>query len=131
MDSRVLLVHRDPGILRAMEADLLSEGLEVHTASNGSEGWKILQNTRPGLVVSDVEVGALDDFAFVSRLRQEPAGKTAALILIDGNEATGRSMRAMQAGADRPSAKPREASPARRGGSPAIWPNWMWWIWSH
>ena len=100
MDSRVLLVHRDPGIVRALESGLRSEGFEVETAPTGSEGLRIFQTTRPGLVMSDVAVGEPDGFAFVSRLRQSPTGKTAAVILVDASLAVGRRQQAIQAGAD-------------------------------
>ena len=100
MDSRVLLVHGDPGILRGLEAGLRSEGFEVQTAQTGVEGLKIFQTTRPSLVMTEVSVGDLDGFSFVTRLRQDPLGKAAAVLLADPGKGPGRRLRAIQAGAD-------------------------------
>ncbi|HEX2659205.1 MAG TPA: response regulator, partial [Polyangia bacterium] len=100
MDSRVLLVHGNPGLMRTLEGALRSEGHDVQSAQSSAEGLKIFQTVRPGMVLTDVAIGEPDGFAFISRLREDPIGKTAALLLLDKTKGPGRRLRAVRAGAD-------------------------------
>lgn len=70
MTNRVLLCDDDVHILRAAEFKLKRAGLDVCTAGDGQEGWELIQQQKPDLVVTDCQMPRLDGFGLVARIRQ-------------------------------------------------------------
>ena len=50
---RILLVDDEADILEFVRYNLLKEGYEVHTASNGAEALEVAAATRPHLILLD------------------------------------------------------------------------------
>ena len=70
MTKRVLLCDDDVHILRAAEFKLKRAGFDVCTAGDGQEGWELIQQQMPDLVVTDCQMPRLDGFGLVGRIRQ-------------------------------------------------------------
>jgi two-component system chemotaxis response regulator CheY len=66
----ILVVEDDPEILNTVAAILELEGYTVERASNGEEGLRAVERTRPGLVLLDMRMPVLDGWGFVSALKQ-------------------------------------------------------------
>jgi DNA-binding NarL/FixJ family response regulator len=69
MPGQLVLVDDEPGLRDAIQAYLEESGFTVHTASNGAEGWELVQRVLPELVVSDVMMPQVDGYQFLATLR--------------------------------------------------------------
>ncbi|HSM36121.1 MAG TPA: response regulator transcription factor [Longimicrobiales bacterium] len=68
---RVLIVEDEAAILMALEDDLVLEGYEVETASDGPSGLRRAREGGADLVILDVMLPGLDGFEVCRRLRAE------------------------------------------------------------
>jgi two-component system, OmpR family, alkaline phosphatase synthesis response regulator PhoP len=52
--KKILIIDDDPDFVNAIEILMKSEGYEVSSASNGSEGMKLAKTLRPDLILLDI-----------------------------------------------------------------------------
>lgn len=71
--KKILLVDDSLFQLKLMEKAFSKEGYTCLKASSGSEALKILENERPGMIVSDFEMPDMSGFDFKERLMVNPA----------------------------------------------------------
>lgn len=72
MNRRVLLCDDEIHILRAAEFKLKRAGHEVRTAGDGQEGWELIQQWIPDIVVTDCQMPRLDGLGLLQRIRENP-----------------------------------------------------------
>lgn len=72
MNYRILLVDDEPDILEFVSYNLLREGFQVQTASNGNEALVIAEQFLPHLVLLDVMMPEMDGMETCRRMRQMP-----------------------------------------------------------
>ena len=72
MSKRILLCDDEPHILRAAEFKFKRAGYEVHTASDGEEGWQQVQAIEPDIVVTDCQMPRLSGLGLAERIKQHP-----------------------------------------------------------
>ena len=70
MAKRILLCDDEVHILRAAEFKFKHAGYEVRTASDGQEGWELIQQEKPDILITDYQMPRLDGFGLVQRVRQ-------------------------------------------------------------
>jgi chemosensory pili system protein ChpA (sensor histidine kinase/response regulator) len=82
IESLSILVVDDAALVRRqIEASLTSCGYIIHTCSDGLEAWNWLQvNPNPALIISDIEMPAMDGFTLIDRCRQ--IGITSPILVI-------------------------------------------------
>jgi DNA-binding response OmpR family regulator len=73
MTRRILLCDDEIHILRAAEFKLKRAGYEVRVAGDGEEGWELIQQELPDLVVTDCQMPRLDGLGLISRARDHDA----------------------------------------------------------
>lgn len=96
----ILLVEDSPPV-RIQEKRLFEgAGYTVVTATNGQEGYDILQTGEFDAVVSDVEMPYLDGFSLVRKIRQQQAYDQLPIILVTTLDSTADRQRGADAGAD-------------------------------
>ncbi len=96
---RVLVVDDDPTAVDVNREILRQVGAEVRGCTSGAEALQILQEWRPAVLVSDIEMPGLDGYTLVRQVRAlnpDQGGKTpaAALSAYDRPEDRVRSLRA-------------------------------------
>jgi two-component system cell cycle response regulator len=70
-DSKILFAE-DSTIQGTILKKLLTQrGFDVRWAKNGEEGWNLLQDFQPSLIISDVEMPILDGYEFCSRIKKD------------------------------------------------------------
>lgn len=69
LTGSVLAVDDDPSILGLMTDILSGEGYRVLPAANGLEALKVLEGTRPCVVLLDMRMPTLDGWGFANALR--------------------------------------------------------------
>jgi len=67
---KILLVDDDPDILEFIEYNLVKEGYEVSTASNGIEALEKAKKVLPDLILLDVMMPEMDGVETCSKLRE-------------------------------------------------------------
>ncbi len=73
MTKRILLCDDEIHILRAAEFKLKRAGYDVRTAGDGEEGWELIQQELPDLVVTDCQMPRLDGLGLIARAREHEA----------------------------------------------------------
>ncbi len=70
MSTRVLIVEDDEEMLRLLQIDLEQKGYKAITASNGLDGLRQFQSSKPDLVVMDVALPLMDGVTLCQRIRE-------------------------------------------------------------
>jgi len=52
--NRIVVIEDDPAILQGLEATLRSESYDVFTAEDGEDGYRLVQEAQPDLVILDL-----------------------------------------------------------------------------
>jgi len=79
---RVLFVDDSLTTRGLIKSILESAGYDVTVGTNGSEGWKLLQDSGADLVVSDVEMPEMNGFEFVETIRNSERFKKLPVVLV-------------------------------------------------
>ncbi|NEQ55625.1 MAG: response regulator, partial [Leptolyngbya sp. SIO3F4] len=96
----ILLVEDSPPV-RIQEKRLFEgAGYAVVTATNGLEGYNMLQTGKFDAVVSDVEMPYLDGFSLVKKIRQQHEYDELPIILVTTLDSAADRQRGADAGAD-------------------------------
>ena len=69
--SLILIVDDDEGVLGALQDALTLFGYEVQTAENGKKALKILQNTKPDLVLIDMVMPEKDGIETIPEIKKK------------------------------------------------------------
>lgn len=67
---KVLLVEDEATLAMIIQETLSTEGFDVIIAHNGVEGLKMLQHTKPDILVVDIMMPEMDGFEMVRRIRK-------------------------------------------------------------
>lgn len=94
----ILLVDDEPSIIENLAPFLERSGFEVSTAGNGAQGLKIITQSEPDLVVSDVLMPEMDGRELLRTLRQDD-NWIPVILLTQVGEAFERAV-ALEEGAD-------------------------------
>jgi DNA-binding NarL/FixJ family response regulator len=100
MTGQLLLVDDEPGLRQAVQAYLEDSGFTVQVASNAREGWDLLEQTLPDLVISDVMMPQVDGYQFLQQMRDDARFETLPVIFLTARGMTADRIQGYQAGCD-------------------------------
>lgn len=100
MTGQLLLVDDEPGLRQAVQAYLEDSGFTVHVASNAREGWDLLEQTLPDLVISDIMMPQVDGYQFLQQMREDPRFETLPVVFLTARGMTTDRIQGYQAGCD-------------------------------
>ncbi len=103
---RVLLVDDDITARLLAQEFLNREGFSVVEAEDGLQALHVFQETKPHIVLMDVDMPNMDGFEACRQLRCLPAGKTVPILMVTGREDIDSIEKAYDAGATDFSPKP-------------------------
>lgn len=78
----ILIVEDEIAILNALRDKLTREGFAILEAKNGEEGLEIALRIHPDLILLDIIMPVMDGLTMLSRLREDPWGKDAKVIIL-------------------------------------------------
>ena len=104
--SKVLLVDDEPGLRESVQAYLEDSGFEVRAASNASEGWDLLQQETPNVLISDIMMPQVDGYQFLKQVREDVRFKGLPVVFLTARGMTSDRIQGYNAGADAYLAKP-------------------------
>ena len=85
----VAIIDDDPDILDASSLVLKSRGYDVITANNPSDGYKIVKEKKPDLIILDVMMDEPDDGFFLAQKFRKEKIKTPILMYTSVSKAIG------------------------------------------
>lgn len=100
MPGQLVLVDDEPGLREAVQAYLEDSDFTVHTASNAREGWDLVQQKLPDLVITDVMMPQVDGYQFLKQLREDPRFKSLPVVFLTARGMTGDRIQGYEAGCD-------------------------------
>lgn len=106
MAGQLLLVDDEPGLREAVQAYLEDSGYTVHTASNAKEGWELLQQTLPDLVISDIMMPQVDGYQFLKQMREDSRFEALPVVFLTARGMTSDRIQGYKAGCDAYISKP-------------------------
>ena len=96
---RVLIVEDAKTITLLLQIYLMGWGLEFLEARDGREGLETARRERPDLVVSDVQMPAMDGFELCAAIRRDPLLHATPFVLLTGMKDADARARGEAAGA--------------------------------
>jgi DNA-binding NarL/FixJ family response regulator len=106
MTARILLVDDEPGLREAVKAYLEDSEFMVDVASNANQGWDLLEQNFPDLVISDIMMPQVDGYQFLKKLREDQRFKNLPVVFLTAKGMTTDRIQGYQAGCDAYLAKP-------------------------
>jgi DNA-binding response OmpR family regulator len=100
INPRILVVEDDADTRLLLKILLAGAGYNVVVAADGEMGWKLLMETPPDLLLSDIMMPGLDGFALLQRVRADPRTRTVPVILLSAKSADNDVARGLALGAD-------------------------------
>ncbi|WP_353929286.1 response regulator transcription factor [Okeanomitos corallinicola TIOX110] len=100
MSAQLLLVDDEPGLREAVKEYLQESGFSVQVASNAREGWDLMQQNTPDLVISDIMMPQVDGYQFLKQLRDNPRFQALPVVFLTAKGMTGDRIQGYQAGVD-------------------------------
>jgi DNA-binding response OmpR family regulator len=82
MTCRIHVCDDEPHIVLAVSLKFRKAGFEVSSASDGQAAWDVIQEVRPQVVISDLQMPKMDGLDLVRRLRAESAFDNVPVILL-------------------------------------------------
>ncbi len=100
MTYRILLVDDETDILEFVSYNLIREGYEVHTATNGKEAVEIALKIIPHLILLDVMMPEMDGIATCEKIRQYPQLRDTLITFLSARSEEESQIAGFDAGAD-------------------------------
>lgn len=97
METKVLVIDDDVGLLTMLRLGLELEGFDVVTATGGKEGLRCAYQMHPDVVVLDVMMSEMDGWTTCERLRQV---SDVPVIMLSGRTAKEDIVKSLSMGAD-------------------------------
>jgi signal transduction histidine kinase len=98
--QKILVIDDEEQMRDLLRIALESRGFEVLDAMDGISGLELASREVPSLVLCDVNMGRLDGYETLARMRQSPATSTVPFILMTGMADNAGMRQGMELGAD-------------------------------
>ena len=102
----VVIVEDDPDNLAVPLKILTHHGATVHTATDGLEGLRLLDEVTPTLILMDLSMPNMDGWDMLKKVRDNPAIAHIPVIAVTAHAMQGDEERALAAGFDGYISKP-------------------------
>lgn len=97
---KILLVDDEPDILEFISYNLIKEGYDVSTASNGLEGVKKAKIEKPDLILLDIMMPEMDGIEACAEIRKIDSLKKSLLVFLTARTEEYSQLAGYEAGAD-------------------------------
>ncbi|ANO50506.1 response regulator [Woeseia oceani] len=108
MPARILIVEDNPANLELMVYLLTASGHKTLVATNGAQGLEIARDSRPDLVVCDIQMPAMNGYEMVQALKADNGLRSIPIVAVTAFAMVGDRDKALTAGFDDYVSKPIE-----------------------
>ncbi len=113
-ERETILVVEDNAEMRAYLREQFSDSWTVIEATDGEEGWQMVRDREPDLVLSDVMMPSVDGFELCRRIKAEADLRTIPVLLLTARADEEGTREGLACGADDYVAKPFDVTELRR-----------------
>jgi phosphoserine phosphatase RsbU/P len=96
--NRIIVIEDDPAILRGLAMNLRLESYDVLTASRGDEGYCMVQQEQPDLVILDLMLPGMNGYDVCRQIRRH--GMATPILMLTAQEQEGDRLQGFEVGAD-------------------------------
>jgi DNA-binding response OmpR family regulator len=96
--SRIIIIEDDRAILRGLKDNLEYESYEVHTATDGEQGYRLILEQSPDLIVLDLMMPRMDGYELCRKVRSE--GVTTPILMLTARSEEMDRVHGLDIGAD-------------------------------
>jgi two-component system alkaline phosphatase synthesis response regulator PhoP len=104
--NQIVIVEDEPDILEVISYNLKREGFDVETSMDGIQGFRLIQDISPDLVLLDIMLPGLDGLEICRRLRADPSNANTSIIIVSAKGEENDVVLGLGLGADDYIAKP-------------------------
>ena len=79
---------------------LTAEGYNLIEAVNATQALEIIENTRPSLILMDINMPDMDGYSLTSRIKSKPGFGSVPIVALTANVMRGDRERSLEAGCD-------------------------------
>ena len=96
--NSIVVIEDDPAIRRGLADTLRSESYDVVTSATGEDGYQLVQERQPDLVILDLRLPGVNGYEVCRRIRRHGLMTPILMLSVDGHERS--RVRGFEAGAD-------------------------------
>jgi len=96
--SRIIVIEDDLAILRGLRDNLEYESYEVYTATDGEQGYRLIQKHHPHLIVLDLMMPRMSGYELCRKVRSE--GIATPILMLTARSEEADRVRGLDLGAD-------------------------------
>ena len=108
--ATIVYIEDDPASRRLVQRILSSRGYDVHVAGDGLEGISLARETKPNLILMDMNLPSMDGREITTRLRSLPHFAKIPIVALTANQSPGSRELALAAGCTGFMTKPIDVS---------------------
>jgi len=86
--EKILIVEDEKSQRKALRASLEQKGFSILEATNGGEGLGRALSEHPDIILLDVRMPKMDGITMMRKLREDPWGKNASIIILTNYDTT-------------------------------------------
>jgi two-component system cell cycle response regulator DivK len=98
--ATILYVEDNPDNRTLVRRILLSEDYGLLEAQNAAQALEVLKNTRPDLILMDINMPDMDGYTLTSRIKTMPGFERVPIIALTANVMRGDKEKTLEAGCD-------------------------------
>jgi phosphoserine phosphatase RsbU/P len=96
--NRIVVIEDDPAILRGLADNLRSESYDVLTSRDGEDGYQLIMERRPDLVILDLMLPRLNGYDICRQVRRH--GLMTPILMLSAQDQETSRIRGFEVGAD-------------------------------
>src|SRR5262245_48564191 len=94
----IVVIEDDPAILSGLEASLRSESYDVLSAADGEDGYRLVQERQPDLVILDLMLPKMNGYEICRQIRRH--GLATPILMLTAQDQETNRIQGFEAGAD-------------------------------
>lgn len=106
--QKSILVVDDNTHIRQYIKQIFKPNYDLYEAENGEDGWKMVQNYQPDIVISDVMMYGISGVELCARIKEDPSLSHIPVILLTASSSSEIKLKGIECGADDYISKPFE-----------------------
>src|SRR5262245_38151451 len=96
--NRIVVIEDDPAIRRGLADNLRAESYDVLTASDGEDGYRLVREQQPDLVILDLMIPRMNGYEICRRMRSH--GMATPILMLTAQNLESDRVQGFDAGAD-------------------------------
>jgi len=96
--NRIVVIEDDPAILRGLSDSLRFESYDVLTAANGEDGYRLVREKQPDLVILDLMLPGMNGYDVCRQIRGH--GLVTPILMLTAHDQEDNRVQGFEAGAD-------------------------------